>query len=55
MIKDEIIEKLLECQVSDDIEEAHIHADDLLCTFLKSLGYEDVVEAYQGVQPKWFA
>ena len=55
MSKDEIIEMLLECQVSYDTEEAHIHADDLLCTFLKSLGYDDVVDAYQGVQPKWFA
>lgn len=55
MTKNDVIEKLLECQVSDDTETAHMYADDLLCTFLKSLGYDDVVEAYQGVQPKWFA
>jgi hypothetical protein len=38
----------------DDHELAHVEADEVLCKFLRSLGYDDVVEAYIRV-PKWFA
>lgn len=37
-----------------DTEAAHSIADDVLCDLLKSLGYEDVVEAWREVD-KWYA
>jgi hypothetical protein len=32
----------------------HAEADKVLCEFLKSLGYEDVVEEYQKIE-KWYS
>lgn len=37
-----------------DPEAAHANADDILCELLKTLGYEDVVIAWQSVE-KWYA
>lgn len=34
--------------------EAHHAADQILCTFLVALGHEDLVEAYNRIQPKWY-
>lgn len=48
------IKKLRECQISDDTEEAHAAADDVLCTLLAALGYEDVILEYTMVT-KWYA
>jgi len=54
MTKEEVIAKLVECQHNGDIEIAHGEADDLLCDFLTTLGYADVVAEYRKVA-KWFA
>ncbi len=40
--------------MSDDLEVAHIEADDVLCDFLNGLGYEELVILYNAV-PKWHA
>ena len=32
-----------------DIEMAHIHADAVLCTLLRNLGYDDIVDAYESI------
>ena len=37
-----------------DIEQGHMHADDILVTFLKNLGYEDIVKAYEDIL-KWYS
>ena len=54
MTKEKAIDILRMIQKSHDTEIAHIDADDILCQFLESLGYEDVVSEYQKVD-KWFA
>lgn len=54
MTKEKAIDILQMIQKSHDTEIAHIDADDILCQFLESLGYEDVVSEYQKVD-KWFA
>ena len=54
MNKDEILNKMIELGKSDDFEVAHGEADHLLCEFLKSLGYNDIVEAYNKVG-KWYS
>lgn len=38
---------------SDDPEQAHIRADDVLCEILTEMGYEDIVEAFN-IVPKWY-
>ena len=38
-----------------DPENAHYEADQIICNFLKDLGFADVVEAYKAIQPKWYA
>ena len=40
-------------QENNDIEEAHINADDTLCNLLTDLGYKPVVEEYHKVN-KWY-
>lgn len=52
--KKEILEILHQLNDLGDEEVAHGVADTLLCNLLTSLGYADVVEAYEGVD-KWFA
>lgn len=32
-----------------DTEMGHIHADDVLCTLLRNLGYNDIVDAYERI------
>lgn len=54
MTKEKAIDILQMIQKSHDTEIAHIDADDILCQFLESLGYEDVVSEYQKID-KWFA
>lgn len=53
-LKNSIIEALKSLQDSDDIEMAHIHADDVLCTFLTAMGYADVVDEYIKIN-KWYS
>jgi hypothetical protein len=47
------IELLNGCH-TNDVERDHLKADDILCDLLRSLGYEDVVQAYLNVE-KWYA
>ena len=54
MSREEALSKLKELVGSRDIECAHAYADDVLCDLLKSLGYQDVVEAYEQID-KWYA
>ena len=49
MNKTEIIEALEKLQESDNIERAHMDADDILCDLLDHIGYGDVVYAYSGI------
>jgi hypothetical protein len=50
----EAIDRLRVCQQDTDTEAAHADADDVLCAFLKELGYGKVVEEYHKVR-KWYA
>lgn len=36
-------------------EQGHRDADAVLCDLLRRLGFEDVVDAYVAVDPKWYA
>ena len=56
MTKEEALEKLAEFKKESEVymEEAHIHADEVLCQFLTSLGYGDVAQAFDEF-PKWYA
>ena len=54
MTSKEVIKELIEEQENGDYEIAHSIADDILCEFLVSLGYEDVVAEYNLVG-KWYA
>ena len=38
----------------DDLEYAHLDADDILCDFLLILGYKKIVDEYRDVG-KWYA
>jgi len=50
----EYVEKMKACVENDDTEVAHGDADDLLCEFLRKLGYNELVEKYLEVN-KWYA
>ena len=54
MTREEALAKLEDCRKSGDTEAAHADADDVLCDLLKSLGYADVVSAWERVD-KWYA
>ena len=43
---EEIIARLKELQQDDDIEEAHILADWIICDLLEDLGYTEVIKEY---------
>ena len=32
-----------------DIEMAHIRADEVLCTLLRNLGYNDIIDVYENI------
>ena len=52
---EDVIRRLKRQQSEDiDTEVAHQIADDIICEFLVSLGYEDVVAEYNLVG-KWYA
>lgn len=56
LVKRKAIEQLNELQnmnsaFGGDHARNHQQADQVLCTFLVALGYSDVVEAYNKVQP----
>lgn len=54
MNKIEALVLLREEQKNEDWEIAHSNADDILCKFLLSLGYEDIVREYNLIN-KWYA
>lgn len=41
-------------KVGSDTEMNHVRADDVLCDLLRSLGYGDVVDAWEDIS-KWYA
>lgn len=53
-IKETALATLSECQEYTDIEAAHSIADNVLCSILIELGYEDVVLEYNKIN-KWYA
>lgn len=48
------IGELKKWQGNTDKEIAHSEADDILCAFLISLGYKDVVSEWEKIE-KWYA
>lgn len=55
MTDDEAAERIREIdRNSEDIEETHQRADNLLCEILKSYGYAKTVEAFENMD-KWYA
>lgn len=53
MTKEECLLRLKECH-SGDIQADHSIADDVLCEFLESLGYREIVNEYRDIE-KWYA
>ena len=53
MDREEALAKLAECR-RYDTESGHSVADEVLCDLLRSLGYDDVVDAWDRL-PKWYA
>ena len=54
MTRKETLDGLKKAQKDDDKERAHIVADDILCSFLKDEGFQDIVGEYRKVK-KWYA
>lgn len=52
--REDAIEELIKQQNNEDIEVAHLTADNILCRLLESLGYSDVIREYDKVE-KWYA
>ena len=48
------IRKLKKLQESHDTEDAHDEADEILCSFLRELNYDDIVKEYRMIA-KWYA
>jgi hypothetical protein len=53
--KEQAIEELKEIAKRHDAEANHLSADGVLCELLRSLGYGDVVDEYDKIEPKWYA
>ncbi len=51
--KEEVIKELREC-TGENKDGEHMYADSLLCQFLVTLGYSDIVEEFQRLD-KWYA
>jgi hypothetical protein len=49
-----IVTMVEKCLREDDEETNHENADDILCEFLKRLGYENIVEVYELIS-KWYS
>lgn len=54
MTKGQAIADLERLGASDDPEESHAEADDVLCSLLESLGHDVAVTAYYRLT-RWFA
>ena len=53
MTREQALKELAECDKLDT-ECAHLNADEVLCQLLRSLGYDDVVDAWDKLD-KWYA
>ena len=51
---EEIKAKLKELQQSDDVEQSHYEADQIICNLLNDLGYKDILKEYNKIS-KWYA
>jgi hypothetical protein len=54
MTREEALKRLKDQQEFDDIEYAHIGADQILIEFLYSIGEHEIVKEYSKI-PKWYA
>ena len=54
MTHEEALAELKSLESDGGREAAHIRADEVLCAFLKSPGYADVVDAFHKIG-KWYA
>lgn len=50
----EVIERIKCNCFTGNPEEDHENADDILCDFLRLLGYEELVDVYESVS-RWYA
>jgi len=53
MTEQEAIEKIEALAKAEDPEQFHIHADEILCEFLTSLGYGKLVEVWDKPDKWW--
>lgn len=53
-LETEVLICLVKLQEMRDTELAHIEADDILCDFLRKLGYLNIVTAYLSIK-KWYS
>ena len=54
MTYEEALKDMQDVQVEGDPEIAHLRADNILCSFLVVLGYEELVREFAKVE-KWYA
>lgn len=52
---EQYIEELKSLANYSDPEMNHFRADEILCEALEYLGHKSLVEAYNNVEPKWYA
>lgn len=52
--KEQALKELEEC-ITMEPETAHSWADHVLCELLKAQGYNEVVEAWNRITPKWYS
>ena len=36
-----------------DTENAHVYADDVLCTLLRNMGYDAIIDTYQEIEKRY--
>lgn len=54
MTRGQAVAKLRKIRQCDDLEAAHVEADEVLCCLLRSLGFSEVVAEYDKIK-KWYA
>ncbi len=52
--REEALQAMKDCHGRGDTESQHLHADEILCRVLKSLGEVEIVEEWLKVD-KWYA
>lgn len=50
MSEEEVIERIKCRCFTGDFEEDHENADEIICDFLRLLGYEELVDVYESVR-----